>query len=571
MPRAKYKLASHRLTPGGYPKVSSPIFNLIHGERLTTPTINPQVAKIQYTPLPNPPITINTAFNSAVKFTDVVVDAAFRYKQRENEAFANQALLDFQSRLRVLYEGETNTSGRITEGYVNTRGLTAVSEHPRINQSINAEYESILSGLEPAVQQKAALRMSASRDTYLSLAAKHRSQQFKLAEKDHLYQKRKETIIDLSHNPSGIYNINPVTGLTGKETFYKNCIDPKACDSEWTSLIYEVGEKIYLDAMANKSILDLAEREEIAVDKASKFYNTIGSVELASSPAFTTRAQANLLSWENSAITAYNSKIENRRKKDKKDLENRYDQNERKLEARRLNGEYLNKSELADLIIADLIDPRYARVYENEVFGSANKIPELGAIEAWNKILINLASTDYVDVEGKYGKIGKNWKYELERDNSLDTASRTMLKKLRKDLRSPGFNNNYKRGTEQLDAWLKGPTWAAGIFTRDEQQLINQARNELHTRLSRGEGATVAGFNSLMIDLRKEYGLRALRPLKSGRRPGTRDQIAEEIKNVQRLGEISPKLGGYSEEEIEVELRKLSEYVELINLQPGEE
>lgn len=183
-----FKLASGGLDAGRRSGGLTPSTRSASGmSRIRTPQISTHAADIQFTPAPVPTPQKSNLLQETLGFGEVLLKEVKAFQARQNQVLADEAVLQYRDTLRKAYYGYADDKGEWKEGYVDTVGIAANDGFSGHTKGLKEGLAGILDGLEPAVKQKAILRMKQDYNSALSLASRHNAKQLRVTEEQTLY------------------------------------------------------------------------------------------------------------------------------------------------------------------------------------------------------------------------------------------------------------------------------------------------------------------------------------------------------------------------------------------------
>jgi hypothetical protein len=226
MPRVK--LASERVSPTSQAQAGGITPTLLGGSlssaspsvgSIRAPRIDPTAGQVKFTPVPVPQINVSTALESAQNLAGVWTKSAFDYQNREDDVRAQEAVLKVSDALQKSFYGGVDADGNAVKGYSSTEGIAASDSYDGYLGGMNKAIMDVVGGYSPAVQQKAMLRIADLQNTYKTRAAKHRSDQLRVAEQNNMARGINSLLVEAEKDPQSLFNLNPVTGLRRIDEF----------------------------------------------------------------------------------------------------------------------------------------------------------------------------------------------------------------------------------------------------------------------------------------------------------------------------------------------------------------
>lgn len=340
-----FALASQRLQPSSSGGIS-PTLLTAGSAHVIAPQLNANAANIKNSAMPVPDIIIDSTIAATASAAAQINQAAFNYSQREAQVLATNSTIAYSKFARETLEGHENENGEFVPGYLSSKGLGAGAAYTGMKDSLKNKRDELLSSLNPMARQMAVVRMASSENTAIGAASQHRQTQLGKAQEEARFLERQDKVANIVVNPASIYTKDPITGMNAREDFFKDAVNIEATTKAWYEVVSEVNEKVYL----TKGLAD-----------ATEFYNKVSATELTESPAHLTRVQEDMARWNKQAISDEKSARVAQESKEKKDRKKRYDDTERKITIQQQDGVQPTKQFIKDSLIADNIDPEYAR------------------------------------------------------------------------------------------------------------------------------------------------------------------------------------------------------------------
>ena len=186
----KIQLASQRLQraqQGGLSPqlLSSRSAGQIQAAQIGTPRVAAGAGQIQYSPFPVPDIqknTLTTMLESGAGLADTLINSAFKYQQRQDQAVADYQVLEADKELRTMLYGELTEDGTLKGGYLNTTKLAASQGYGGFQGGVREHLQKRIENLTPQQRQFAMSRLHQLENSYLTKGATHASSELAAAE-----------------------------------------------------------------------------------------------------------------------------------------------------------------------------------------------------------------------------------------------------------------------------------------------------------------------------------------------------------------------------------------------------
>jgi len=180
---------------------------------IRAPTIDMRAANVQFTPVDLPKINVDTSIEAGAKLAGVMVKSAIDYQDRENSVRAQDAVLRVSDIMQRQYYGGVDSEGNKVAGYASTKGIGASDSYDPYVAGMNEAIMGVLKEYDPAVQQKAMLRIADVHNTYKSRAARHRAEQLLVEEQDKVVRTIDSALRESENDPNWLFQVNPVSGM----------------------------------------------------------------------------------------------------------------------------------------------------------------------------------------------------------------------------------------------------------------------------------------------------------------------------------------------------------------------
>jgi hypothetical protein len=180
-----------------------------------------------------------------------------------------------------------------------------------------------------------------------------------------------------------------------------------------------------------------------------------------------------------------------------------------------------------------------AKNIQAEIETDERRLPEVSVLLEWeSKVKDGTANRGY------------------EGDENLTEPTRSLLRQMDAEMRNPKFAAEYKEISDNIDAWLKGAFWEAGIHDQEKEININTYNRDARARLKAGESK-----DSILNDLESKLNpvtqrLSNLFPLRSGVKPSTTEETVAQAKLLQQQF----RSGQYTSEEYNAEKAHINDF-----------
>ena len=200
----KIDLASQRMSTGGGPGGLSPVqISAAAGGQIRAPHINVNAANVQYSNMAVPEIDTNPNIIQQIAAAgSSMAKAAFDRSERQAQADADQATIDFNNAVSDLFYGRTDEDGNLVQGFKDSQGEDALNSAKQYIESVNAMYEQYMGGLSHSARAKATLRLTQGRNIALNRGAQHQASQLKVREDNIRYEENMSIRKAISINPT---------------------------------------------------------------------------------------------------------------------------------------------------------------------------------------------------------------------------------------------------------------------------------------------------------------------------------------------------------------------------------
>jgi hypothetical protein len=297
---AEFTLATEKAkNPGMTPGLKT---NLLPGGasgaagRLRPGYIDPNAAKIGYTPAPIPERIEDQTSKGLQSFMKATADATFKYAEREATYQATQANSAFIEAARRGYGGYYNERGDFVNGFSSSQGAQAGPAYDAYVQHLDDAFDSITANLDPRAKSKALIQLQSVKNQYLSKASTHRVTQQRLADEQIRVTKRAQVVSKIVASPNllepdanGNLPVDPLTGLTVVDEFFGQYIKQEKANEDWAKVLRQVTETIYFEsknAGAARYFLDniaaprMRATGQVGVEQLTAVQNSLRSWEL---------------------------------------------------------------------------------------------------------------------------------------------------------------------------------------------------------------------------------------------------------------------------------------------------
>jgi len=316
MAKIKGAMASGSLGSGGaFDKLNTGSYLHVSADsvRIRPSLIDPSAGNVRFTPRPTQRIQPNTTLNSAASAADTIVDAAFRYQERQEQVEADQGVLKYTQEMRNKFYGYTDKDGNYTAGYNSLESEDAVKGFQEHAASIDTETKDFLMQYPEGVRLKMMLRVNKERQTAHERAISHRMNQFNVWEENTRAAERQDIMLKIDEQHDAPFNDGTVEAHLNK---YKNPDQrQKAEEKLATEALYSAYNKALEKAMKDKTDMT---PQLTAANAAVKVY---GGIRDGLEAETNTKLQHWILSQQATAEHAARSVEKSRQESRIKDIE----------------------------------------------------------------------------------------------------------------------------------------------------------------------------------------------------------------------------------------------------------
>lgn len=366
-------------------------------------------ADVNTTPQVNGPTIDEQTFAEGM---NKVAKAAEYYADSIATAKAQQASLAYRGKLFDLFNGKTDENGKVQQGYLSTKGMSAIDGYGEFSKQVDGLLKESLADLPAAARQKAIGSLFEDKQRYLSKAVEHSVQEknkyvdgLKQAERDSITQELQ------SYPPDALGKT--ITGADGKQTYVASDLKRRffstfdsneftQANKQWGDQLASIGERIYLDGRG-KVDANGVYRIGKGLEDVKVYRDVIGRAELSGEQLVA--LDKKIFAFENKELENNTSNYNMREAQEKRYIAKVQNTNEAKLMSALYDGKQtLSPSQVWDLAASQQISEAGARSYvsvlDQKANGKSTKTNP-AAYAHLNNLLHATEASDFITPEGE--------------------------------------------------------------------------------------------------------------------------------------------------------------------------